>query len=100
MTKKEATGVSPTRLRIGVSFLMLWLLPFWWFGPGIADILGFDTAKGASVVTFVIVAIQTALGLIGAVVAGKQLTQIVRGTPIRKMPRKVSRILWTGTVDV
>lgn len=98
MPEKSATSVSPTRLRVGVVLLVLWMLPFWWAGPAVADLLGFNSPKASSAITFVIIAVQTILGVIGAIVAGKQITTMVKGTSLKKLPRKVIKILWTGEV--
>ncbi len=100
MSDQRNKTVSVFRLRIGIVLLMLWMLPFWWFGPGIAEFLGINTPKGVSTVTFIIVAIQTVIGIIGAVIAGKEVTGIVKGTKVRKMPKKVWRILRSGSTDI
>lgn len=84
--------VSPFRLRIGVALIFLWWLPFWALSPAIADALGLST----SLVTVVIMIIQTIIGLLGIVVAGKQVSAIIKHTPFKKVPKTVWFVLISG----
>lgn len=95
MTKTE---ISATRLRIGVLLLVLWFLPFWLLGPEIASAFGISSPRGIAAVTGTITIIQTAIGITGAVIAGKQAAQLMKHGSLRKRLRRVIHVLWTGEI--
>ena len=75
--------------------ILLWWLPFWALSPYIANSLDVSSAS----VTIVIVAAQTVFGIIGIYIAGKQAADIIRGSSLKKAPKTMWRILWTGKTD-
>jgi hypothetical protein len=81
MEEEESARVSPLRLRIGVALILLWFLPFWALSPYIADSLSSlsNPPSVAEVTTFIVV-VQTVLGILGFLVAGKEVKSIVKGT--------------------
>jgi uncharacterized oligopeptide transporter (OPT) family protein len=99
MTDEESTTVSPARLRLGVSLIIVWWIPFWALSPYIADSLS-STANPPSVaaITTVIVIVQTIIGLLGFLVAGKEVKSIVNGVPKKQALASVWFILVHGTV--
>lgn len=91
--------VSAKRLRLGVFLLLLWMLPFWMLGPYIADSGAAGNLTGAEVTT-VIAVIQTIIGIAGAIVAGKEVTEVVKSTSKRQIPKTVWRVMVSGKVNV
>lgn len=89
--------VSVRRLRLGVFLLVLWMLPFWMLGPYIADTGLAGSLTGAEVST-VIAVIQTIIGIAGAFVAGKEVTEVVKTTPKKQIPKTVWRVMISGKV--
>jgi hypothetical protein len=74
--------VSPLRLRVGVSLILLWLIPFWALGPSIAHSLsGLSNPPSAAVVFTAVV--QTILGLLGFWVAGTAVKSIIKGSTMK-----------------
>ena len=87
--------ISPARLRVGVLLVLLWWVPVWLAAPVIAEAFGLkieDVAIGLAVA-------QTVIGALGVLVAGKQLTRILRGVPRKQMLPTVWRVLRHGTLD-
>jgi hypothetical protein len=77
----ESAGLSPLRLRVGVSLILLWLIPFWALGPRVAHSLaGLSNPPSVAAVTTAIVAVQTILGLLGFWVAGTEVKSIIKGS--------------------
>lgn len=96
---QSASAVSPIRLRIGVVLILLWWIPFWMLSPKIASALGFtNEAKAASIITIVIMVIQTVIGLLGIYFAGKQIYELLKNTPKKRVLPKVWHILVSGKV--
>ncbi len=80
----ESVDVSPLRLRVGVSLILLWLIPFWALGPYIAHSLsGLSNPPSDAAVTTAIVVVQTIIGLIGFWVAGTGVKSIIKGSTLR-----------------
>jgi hypothetical protein len=42
---------------------------------------------------------QTLTGIVGAFVAGKEATALVKGTSFQKVPAKAWHIIWTGNIQ-
>ena len=95
MTNSEQNSVSPLRLRIGVLFIFLWWAPFWMLAPAIADAIGSDDTGR---VTFAIMAIQTVIGLLGMVIAGRQAKLLIKGLPFKKVPGTIWHTLIHGNL--
>ena len=80
----ESVDVSPLRLRVGVSLILLWLIPFWALGPYIAHSLsGLSNPPSDAAVTTAIVVVQTILGLLGFWVAGTGVKSIIKGATLK-----------------
>jgi hypothetical protein len=84
--------VSVFRLRLGLLLIGIWWIPIWLLAPLVSHLV--DQPVGT--ITIVIAIVQTIIGLIGALLAGRQAAKIVRHTGFRAVPRKIWRVLWTG----
>jgi len=80
--------VSVFRLRLGAVLIGIWWIPIWLLAPLVAHFV--DRPVGS--LTIAIAIVQTIIGVIGALVAGRQAAKIVRHTPFRAVPGKI----WTG----
>lgn len=87
--------VSVFRLRLGVLLIGIWWIPIWLLAPIVAHLA--DQPVGS--VTIAIAIVQTIIGLIGALLAGRQAAKIVRHTGFRAVPGKIWRVLWTGKMS-
>ena len=96
MDKTEEISVSPLRLRIGVVCIVFWWAPIWAAAPAIAKWLGnSDTGQ----VTFWIMAIQTVIGLLGILIAGKQVLALMKTVPRKKLAKTVWHVLVHGNFE-
>ena len=86
--------VSVFRLRLGVLLIGIWWIPIWLLAPVVAHLTGQPVGS----VTITIAIVQTIIGLIGALLAGRQAAKIVRHTGFRAVPGKIWHVLWTGTL--
>jgi hypothetical protein len=84
--------VSVFRLRLGFVLIGIWWIPIWLIAPLVARLV--DRPIGSTTVAIAIA--QTIIGLIGALLAGRQAAKIVRHTKFRAVPGKIWRVLWTG----
>lgn len=84
--------VSVFRLRLGLVLIGIWWIPIWLLAPVVSHLV--DQPVGSVTITIAIV--QTIVGLIGALIAGRQAAKIVRHTGFRAVPRKIWHVLWTG----
>jgi hypothetical protein len=84
--------VSVFRLRLGVVLIGIWWIPIWLLAPVVARLVG----RPVGSVTIVIAVVQTIIGLLGVLVAGRQAAKIVRHTGLRAVPGKIWQVLWTG----
>ena len=84
--------ISVFRLRLGVALIGIWWIPIWLLAPLIAHLLGLPVGS----VTIAVAIVQTIIGLIGVLLAGRQAAKIVRHTGFRAVPKKIWRVLWTG----
>ena len=87
--------VSVFRLRLGVVLIGIWWIPIWLLAPIVAHLV--DQPVGS--VTLVIAIVQTIIGLIGLLFAGRQTAMIVRHTGFRAVPAKIWHVLWTGRLE-
>jgi hypothetical protein len=84
--------VSVFRLRLGFVLIAIWWIPIWLLAPLVAHFA--DRPVGS--ITIVIAIVQTIIGLIGALIAGRQAAKIVRHARFRAVPGKIWLVLWTG----
>jgi hypothetical protein len=84
--------VSVFRLRLGLVLIGIWWIPIWLLAPLVAHFV--DRPVGS--ITIAIAIVQTIIGLIGALIAGRQAAKIIRHTGFRAVPGKIWRVLWTG----
>lgn len=84
--------VSVFRLRLGLVLIGIWWIPIWLLAPLASHFV--DQPVGS--ITIAIAIVQTIIGLIGALFAGRQAAKIVRHTGFRAVPGKIWRVLWTG----
>ena len=92
--------VSAWRLRLGIIFFVLWWLPVYLAAPTIMVAAGIpNTAQNRRDVLIVIVLLQTAIGIIGLLLAGKQAITLLKGVPKKKMPGKVWHVLVHGDIN-
>jgi hypothetical protein len=84
--------VSVFRLRLGLILIGIWWIPIWLLAPLVSHFV--DRPAGS--ITIAIAIVQTIIGLIGALIAGRQAAKIVRHTGFRAVPGKIWHVLWTG----
>jgi len=84
--------VSVFRLRLGLVLIGIWWIPIWLLAPVVSHVV--DQPVGSVTITIAIV--QTIVGVIGALIAGRQAAKIVRHTGFRAVPGKIWRVVWTG----
>jgi hypothetical protein len=95
----ESVNPSPLRLRVGVSLILLWLIPFWALGPRIAHSLsGLSNPPSDAVVTTAIVVLQTISGLLGFWVAGTEVKSIIKGSTMKHALAAIWSILIHGDI--
>ena len=87
--------VSVFRLRLGVVLIGIWWIPIWILAPLVAHLV--DQPAGS--VTIAIAIVQTIIGLIGVLLAGRQAAKIVRHTGFRAVPAKIWHVIWTGRIE-
>ena len=75
---------------IGIFWVPVWLL-----APVIADVINEPVGS----VTLVIAIIQTIIGLLGGLIAGRQAAAIVKHTKKRAIPGKIWHVIWTGKLE-
>ena len=99
MKSEHKTVVSPVRLRVGIILLFLFWIPFWALVPVLESTLNITSSQGIRNLTIVVMLLQSALGLAGVVIAGKQVALVMKSTKRKQMPKKVWHIVWTGKID-
>lgn len=87
--------VSVFRLRLGLVLIGIWWIPIWLLAPLVSHLV--DGSIGS--ITIAIAIVQTIIGLIGALIAGRQAAKIVRHTGFRAVPGKIWHVLWTGRLN-
>ena len=95
MDAEPKAPISPTRLRVGVFLILLWWIPVWLAAPVIGEAFGLDVRTSPSRLAVV----QTVVGALGTLVAGKQITRILRGVPRKQMLPTVWRVFRHGSLD-
>jgi len=84
--------VSVFRLRFGVVLIGIWWIPIWLLAPVVAHFVDWPVGS----LTIALAIVQTVIGLIGLLLAGRQAARIVRHTGFRAVPGKIWHVLWTG----
>lgn len=84
--------VSVFRLRLGFVLIGIWWIPIWLLAPIVAHFVDQPIRS----ITIAIAIVQTVIGLIGALIAGRQAAKIVRHAKFRAVPKKIWHVLWTG----
>ena len=92
---EQVAQVSVFRLRLGVVMIGIFWIPIWLLAPVVAGLIN----EPVGTVTLVIGIIQTIIGLLGALVAGRQAAAIVKHTKKRKVPGKIWHVIWTGKLE-
>ena len=87
--------ISATRLRVGVFLILLWWIPVWLAAPVIGEAFGLDVVD----VAVALAVVQTVVGALGTLVAGKQITRILRGVPRKQMLPTVWRVFRHGSIE-
>lgn len=92
---EQATrAISPSRLRVGVVLVALWWLPVWLLAPVIAELWDLDSTD----VWVAVIVVQTIVGLVGVLVAGRQVARIMQGVSRKQLLPTVWRVLRHGTL--
>ena len=93
-------SVSANRLRVGVVFFILFWIPFWLLSPIIIRLLGDKNDPQAQHTIFIVViTIQTIFGIIGVIIAGKEVLKIFRHTSYKKAPKVIWHLLKSGALE-
>ena len=87
--------IAVLRLRVGVVLIAIFWIPIWLLAPVVAHLLD----QPVTSVTIVIALIQTVLGVVGVLLAGRPTLTLVRHTGWRAVPKTIWRVLWTGKLD-
>ena len=95
MDAEPSAPISATRLRVGVFLILLWWIPVWLAAPVIGEAFGLEVKD----VAVALAVVQTVVGALGTLVAGKQITRILRGVPRKQMLPTVWRVLRHGSLD-
>jgi hypothetical protein len=82
-------------LRVGIVLIAIFWIPIWLIAPLVARLIGEPVAS----VTLTIAIIQTVIGVIGVLLAGRPTLALVRHTGWRAVPRTIWRVLWTGKLE-
>ena len=80
---------------MGVFLILLWWIPVWLAAPVISGAFGLE----AQTVLVSLIVAQTVLGTLRALVAGTQITRILRGVPRKQMLPTVWRVFGHGSLD-
>ena len=95
MTIEAPVPISATRLRVGVFLILLWWIPVWLAAPVIGEAFGLDVKN----VAVALAVVQTVVGALGTLVAGRQITRILRGVPRKQMLPTVWRVFRHGSLE-
>ena len=93
--EQTTPSISAPRLRVGVLLVALWWLPVWLLAPVIAAAWELDSTN----VWIAVMVVQTVIGLVGVLVAGRQVARIMQGVSRRQMLPTVWRVLRHGTLS-
>lgn len=91
---------SSLRLRLGVFFILLWWLPIWLLAPAISDLLGYSNNSSASHDVFIaLIIIQTVIGIFGLLLASREVMNLLKKLPRKKVPGAIWHIMISGKTD-
>jgi hypothetical protein len=93
--ERSTPTISPFRLRLGVLLVALWWLPVWLLAPVIARFWDLDSSD----VWIAVIVVQTVVGLLGVLLAGRQVYRIMQGVPRKLLLPTVWRVLRHGTLS-
>src|SRR6185369_2831415 len=99
MTETDSKNISAGRLRLGVVFIILFWLPIWLLTPVIYGLFGVDSPEARHQIVLGILIIQTICGILGALIVGRQVMQLVHQVPKRKVLPIMWRVLIHGQLD-
>lgn len=91
--------VSARRLRVGIVMIVLFWLPFWLIAPALDKIAGANTATEKHNIFLAVVLLQSLLGIMGVVIAGKTVLDVVRHTKRKRIFIVLWRTLKTGEMN-
>src|SRR5665213_61183 len=92
----EVPLVSAFRLRIGIFFIILFWIPVWLAVPGIADAFGIHSTQAQTILLVSVLCIQGIFGVIGVLVLGRSIVQMVKIPPKRKVLGRLLYVLIHG----
>jgi len=98
MEQAEPTQ-SGFRLRLGLFFILIWWLPIWLLSPAVSDLLGVHSSKDRHEVLLGLVIIQTIVGIVGFILASREVVRLIKQIPRRKVPGTLWYMIRTGKVD-
>lgn len=87
-------AISAARLRVGVVLVALWWLPVWLLAPVITQLWDLDSTT----VLIGVIVVQTVVGLVGVLVAGRQVYRIMQGVSRRQLLPTVWQVLRHGAI--
>jgi hypothetical protein len=93
--ERSAPAISASRLRLGVLLVALWWLPVWLLAPVISRFWDLDSSD----VWIAVIVVQTVVGLLGVLLAGRQVYRIMQGVPRKLLLPTVWRVLRHGTLS-
>jgi hypothetical protein len=91
--------LSATRLRIGFVLIVLFWLPFWLIAPLIYTLANVTSATDKSKILVLIIVAQSIMGVLGVIIVGKPIANIVRHTSKRKTPKVIWHTLTSGKIN-
>ena len=89
--------ISILRLRVGIVLFALFWLPAYLLAPAIGAFLGKESQVAQ--ITIFIMCIQCAIGLLGALIAGKEVVGLLKKVPRKKIPKTVWHLFWSGVQE-
>jgi nitrate reductase gamma subunit len=92
MFSNMAFNQESTKFRVGILLIILWWVPFWALATPISD----KTGIKISVLTIIIMGIQTVLGLMGFYLTGKTVSKLLKSLPFKKVPGALWYMLTKG----
>ena len=83
------------KFRTGIFLIILWWIPFW----ALATPLSEKTGIKISVLTLLIMGIQTLIGVVGFFMTGKTVTKVIKSLPSKKVPGALFYMLIKGEIN-
>lgn len=88
----DSKQISATRLRIGILCIALFWIPVW----AITPLLIAGSSESVAKATTTIMVIQGGFGLLGVLIVGKPLYNLVKSTPRKKILKTLWHVLKSG----